>query len=210
MPDTLKARVVDLLRVQGPLSDRELTDQLLGAQAGPQPINQACRQLEAEGVIVRTKQAGARIQNILVGAQVVTPQEHPAPTEDADALSEDALKRILVRWLEAGGWTIRGVAMAHAHGIDIDAQRGAERWIIEVKGLGSRDPMRVNYFLGVLGETLQRMTDPTARYSIALPDHKQFVGLWSRLPALAKERTGITALFISAEGHVRHEVRTSV
>jgi len=29
--------------------------------------------------------------------------------------------------------------------------------------------MRVNYFLGVLGETLQRMDDAQAKYSIALP-----------------------------------------
>ena len=71
-----------------------------------------------------------------------------------------------------------------------------------MKGGGSLDPMRVNYFLAVLGEALQRMDDPAARYSIALPDMKQFRGLWSRLPALAKTRTQITALFVAPSGDV--------
>jgi hypothetical protein len=62
--------------------------------------------------------------------------------------------------------------------------------------------MRVNYFLGILGETLQRMDNPDATYSIALPDLKQFRNLWSRLPALAKERTKIDALFVNRDGTV--------
>lgn len=65
--------------------------------------------------------------------------------------------------------------------------------------------MRVNYFLAVLGETLQRMDSPAASYSIALPDMAQFRGLWERLPDLAKERTKVTALFIRADGQVRVE-----
>jgi hypothetical protein len=62
--------------------------------------------------------------------------------------------------------------------------------------------MRVNYFLGVLGETLQRMDDPKAAYSIALPDLKQFRNLWTRLPLLAKQRSEITALFVRGDGQV--------
>jgi len=62
--------------------------------------------------------------------------------------------------------------------------------------------MRVNYFIGILGETLQRMDDPASKYSISLPDVPQFRRLWSRLPHLAKKRTGITVLFISAKGEV--------
>lgn len=72
----------------------------------------------------------------------------------------------------------------------------------EVKGRGSRQAMRVNYFLAILGETLQRMTESNARYSIALPDLPQYQGLWSRLPTLAKERTQISVLFVSEDGTV--------
>ena len=75
--------------------------------------------------------------------------------------------------------------------------------MIEVKGPGSRPQMRVNYFLSMLGEILQRMDDPAARYSIALPDLLQYRGLWNRLPMLAKQRTGIDILFVDADGKVR-------
>ena len=62
--------------------------------------------------------------------------------------------------------------------------------------------MRVNYFISMLGETLQRMDDPDAKYSIAVPDVQQFRKLWGRLPQLAKQRTGISVLFVSRDGSV--------
>jgi hypothetical protein len=72
--------------------------------------------------------------------------------------------------------------------------------------------MRVNYFIAMLGEVLQRMSLRDARYSIALPDMVQFRRLWERLPELARQRTGITAMFVSAEGAVDHvaDARTSL
>jgi hypothetical protein len=66
--------------------------------------------------------------------------------------------------------------------------------------------MRVNYFLSMLGELLQRMHDSEARYSVALPEMPQFRRLWGRLPGLAQSRTGISALFVDAAGNV-DEVR---
>jgi hypothetical protein len=115
--------------------------------------------------------------------------------------SEDQVKAILEHWLSAQGWSL-DIAWAKTRGIDIHARRSNERWIIEVKGGGSLQAMRVNYFLGVLGETLQRMNDPNAAYSIALPNIKQFRNLWSRLPQLAKDRTRISALFVDELGSV--------
>lgn len=94
------------------------------------------------------------------------------------------------------------VAMGFERGIDIDARRGKERWIIEVKGPGSRPEMRVNYFIAMLGELLQRMDDESARYSIALPDIPQFRRLWDRLPQLARDRTGISAIFVSLDSGI--------
>lgn len=114
---------------------------------------------------------------------------------------EDHLKQILKDYLHADGWETQ-IAWGRTTGIDINAIRGIERWILEVKGLGSLSAMNVNYFLGVLAETLQRMDDPNAKYSIALPDVKQFRNLWNRLPLLAKKRTGITAIFIDGQGKV--------
>ena len=125
----------------------------------------------------------------------------PARRQLADFLSEDDAKGKLKAWLEAAGWEVR-VAMGREHGIDIDARRRGSRWIIEVKGQGTLNAMGVNYFLGALSELLQRMDDPDARYSVAFPDIAQFRRLWQRLPALAKKRTQISALFVAGSGQI--------
>lgn len=124
-----------------------------------------------------------------------------AARSEHEFLSEDAVKGLLEAYLSQDGWDC-SIRWGREPGIDIEARRGHERWVIEVKGQGSLNPMRVNYFLGVLGETLQRMSDDEARYSIALPDIGQFRRLWGRLPQLAKRRTGITALFVQPGGRV--------
>ncbi len=202
---TMKQRIVELLRQKVGLSDREITDTLIAKGASQQSINQICRDLEKQGIVVRSKVNG-RIKNYLAGNQVtstIDPQETNETTEKVLFLSEDSLKKHLEKWLTLNGWKVQ-VAWGHAQGIDICATQGDKKWMIEVKGEGSRQPMRVNYFLGVLSETLQRMDDPLAEYSIALPDLQQFRNLWKRLPNLAKSRTGITILFIDRDGNVTH------
>jgi hypothetical protein len=116
-------------------------------------------------------------------------------------MSEDVTKQKLLAWLERDDWTVR-VAWGRERGVDILATKDGQRWLIEVKGCGSHQPMRVNYFLCVLGEVLQRMSEPEARYSVAFPDLSQFRGLWQRLPSLTKQRLGLTALFVDAAGGV--------
>lgn len=111
------------------------------------------------------------------------------------------MKRKLQAWLELNGWEV-DVAWRKSRGVDLDAQRESARWFIEAKGCGSRDAMRTNYFLCTLGELLQRMKEEDARYSVALPDMRQFRRLWEGLPALAKSRTRITALFVKASGEI--------
>ena len=64
--------------------------------------------------------------------------------------------------------------------------------------------MRVNYFLAILGETLQRMSNEDSAYSIALPDMPQYRRLWDRLPTLAKRRTDISIILVSHNGRVIH------
>lgn len=39
-----------------------------------------------------------------------------------------------------------------------------------------------------VGELVQRMDDPDARYGLALPNSRQYHGLVDRLPDLAKQR----------------------
>jgi hypothetical protein len=106
--------------------------------------------------------------------------------------------------LESEGWSVQ-VAWGRSRGIDITATRDQERWVIECKGTGSRHEMQNNYFLGVLGELLQRMHDDHAKHSIAFPDLSKYRRLWSELPLSVKQRLRLTALFVAADGGV-HEL----
>ena len=200
---TLPQEIVELLGKSPGMTDREITSALRSNSAPQQPINIAARGLAEKGVVIRKKRHDGLIGNYLSG-QPVPVSNPPSSTKrqyGENQLSEDEAKEILRTWLEKDGWTTV-IAWGRTRGIDIEAQRNSERWVIEVKGIGSRSEMRVNYFIGMLGETLQRMDDPAAKYSIAVPDVAQFRGLWSRLPSVAKSRTTITALFVAADGSV--------
>jgi hypothetical protein len=147
------------------------------------------KHLAAAGQVFRRTRPDGNLGNYLDSRDVEDPSLIPAgpqPQQGRSAvLSEDDVKRKLQNWLEAAGWHVH-VIWGRGCGIDIEARDCSHRWVIEVKGSGSRDPMRVNYFLAILGELLQRMTDPNASYSSALPDMPQFRGLWQRLPPIAK------------------------
>lgn len=209
---SLKNEIIDLLKVTPELTDREITNTLRGTIAAQQPVNQICRQLESKGILTRNKRKDGLIGNS-IKSEVVILEDNPEISVSMhgqnisnkksreDYLCEDEIKQILDNHLKNKGWTTQ-IAWGRQKGIDIDAFREEERWIIEVKGSGSLNAMRVNYFLAILGETLQRMNDPKAKYSIALPHMNQFVNLWERLPKLAKQKTGITALFVDNHGNI--------
>ena len=61
---TLKENIVQLLQNQPGLTDREITDRLLAPGNPQQPVNGACRALEAVGVLIWRKEAG-RLRNYL-------------------------------------------------------------------------------------------------------------------------------------------------
>lgn len=207
---TLAGQILELLGKNPGLTDREITNNLRGKSAPQQPTNITARGLAGRGQLIRRKRDDGLIGNYLPDATrqpssatsaASKPLRHSHGRQD-DEFAEDRLKEVLEQWLAATGWSTE-IAWAKQRGVDIHARRNKERWLIEVKGIGSRPEMRVNYFIGILGETLQRMDDPFARYSIALPDVPQFRSLWRRLPQLAKKRTGISVLLISERGEVR-------
>ena len=204
---TLKERVPVLLQSGDGLTDREITDRLFAPGAPQQPVNQTCRQLESQGQLSRRSRPHGKIGNYLTGGAEVA-QETEDVASSSHFLSEDTVKLHLKNWLESEGWRAT-VVWRKERGIDIEAFRNGQRWIIEAKGSGSRDQMKVNYFLSILGETLQRMNDPAAKYSIALPDHRQFRNLWARLPELAKSRTTITMLIVELNGNVEEIIDTA-
>ena len=204
---TLREKIIETLKRTSGQTDRELANVIFGRDKPQQPVNQGARSLEALGLVERRKRSDGLIGNYLAGNHATKLEKAgrkspPDRGSHAHGLSEDEIKDHLKNWLERDGWTV-SVAWRNQHGVDIEAFKDAERWLIEVKGSGSRPEMRVNYLIGILGETLQRMNDPNARYAIALPDMDQFRRLWERLPELAKQRTEILALFVSESGEIR-------
>ena len=208
---SLKGQILELLEENPGLTDREITDHLRGSSKRPQPINNTCCKLRDAGIIRRTKkQPGKHIRNYIThnSSQSTDGRIQSLPSINIHSkskvdLSEDQIKEVLEEWLQDDGWEVQ-VAWGKQRGIDIDARRGSERWIIEVKGPGSLNSMRVNYFIAILGETLQRMDDKCARYSIALPKMPQYERLWQRLPKLAKKRAKISMLFVDKDKSVTH------
>jgi hypothetical protein len=101
-------------------------------------------------------------------------------------LEEDKIKMVLGIGLSNEGWIVK-TSMGKKHGVDIVAtNKENDIILIEAKGEGSRNPMRVNYFLGALGELLQKMDSPTKHYGIAVPAHRQYANLIIRLPEWIK------------------------
>jgi hypothetical protein len=112
-------------------------------------------------------------------------------------MTEDSVKRAVAKWLKQKRWKVTDIAMGHKRGVDVRAKRGVIHWSIEAKGCGAHSTARTNYFVSVLGELLQNMSKRNTKYSLAFPDIPQFKRLWGRLPALAKRRLRLTALFVS-------------
>lgn len=180
-----------------------------------QTVNQICRKAYETGKIIRgyTQCSYCGNNKITNSFNPKTEQfislnvQPPKPNSNNNNInmSEDFVKQLLAEYLEKNGWEAK-VAMGKEHGSDIVAYRDNAKWIIEVKGCGSLNAMRVNYFISILGEILQRMDNENSKYSIALPKIQQFINLWNRLPKLAKERTGISALFVDEFGNVEEVV----
>src|SRR5262252_8708783 len=202
----MKESVLALVRSAPGLTDREIANRLLGSRARLARVNEPARSLAAEGLIARRRRYDGKLGNYpaAVSQGPSLPTAGGESIEAVDPLSEDEVKRKLKAWLEGVGWIV--VTGGRSQGIIIAALQSGRRWVIEAKGRGSLDPMQVNDFPGVLGELLQQMRDPQAKYSVALPDLPRFRRLWNRLPNPAKRRTGISALFVDDAGRVREVV----
>ena len=114
--------------------------------------------------------------------------------EDAH-LTEDAVKAAIKQALEAHDWHAE-VHWGHDRGIDIEAVRGNERFVLEAKGEGISNPARSVKFDGALGELIRRMNASEVRYGLALPAHRQFIGLVARLPLWIRLRLNLWFFFV--------------
>lgn len=208
MTSTLIDRILELLEPGSPLDDDEIAARLGVVR---QNVNQACRRLEATGMLKREMGSRGKIVNRLIESPAVadtatTGSRILQPRPDGH-LSEDEVKEAMRVYLEAAGYQVK-VMWGRQHGIDIEATGPLGRLIIEAKGDVASQPQKTNYFIGALGELVQRMSDSDAEYVLALPDVQVYRRLVSRLPDLARERLRLRIFFVerTAEGLTATEI----
>ena len=199
---TLAERILDAIRYM-PLDDDVLAKRL--GVGHRQAVNQAAGRLEAQGRLRRFTGRDGKIVNALPGSPVQQTSELipplVAPSSGGSRITEDEVKEAVRAYLTARGFDV-AVAWGRVRGIDVDARHAdGRRYVIEAKAeVGKIGPQQVNYFLGMLGELVQRMDDAQASYGIALPDNRQYRGLVDRLPALARERLRLAVFWVSRDG----------
>jgi hypothetical protein len=212
---TISDRILAAIRY-APLDDDVLAKRL--GISRRQSVNQAARRLEARGLLRRIPGPNGKIVNALPAdetpestardrASVRVDQQRP-PSADPTAvrrvgfgnerITEDEVKEAVRAHLAADGFEVK-VAWGRVPGIDVDANHpDGRRFVIEAKAeVGTTGAQQHNYFVGMLGELVQRMSDPLATYAIALPDNRQYRGLFERLPLMAKERLGLVVFWVA-------------
>lgn len=192
----LTERVLDLLTGGVEFDDDEIAGRL---SVNRQHVNQVCRRLASQGRLVRRQGSRGKIVNC-VDVNASPPTEIVVPVGEPGAhLTEDEVKRAVRDHLVGQGYDV-DVRWGRERGIDIDAVGPLGRLVLEAKGEVALQPQQVNYFLGALGELIQRMSDADAAYGLALPDNRQYRGLVARLPSLARERLRLRVLFVRRDG----------
>jgi hypothetical protein len=199
----LADRILDAIRY-APLDDDVLARRL--GVGHRQAVNQAARCLEAEGRLRRFTGPDGKIVNALPDSPAQqTSEPTPPPVvpggSDHRRITEDEVKEAVRAHLTGRGFDV-SVAWGRVRGIDIDARHAdGRRYVIEAKAeVGKVGAQQVNYFVGMLGELVQRMDDAQASYGIALPDNRQYRGLVNRVPSLANERLRLAVFWVSREG----------
>lgn len=202
--DTIGEQILEAIRFR-PLDDDVLAKRLDASSR--QAINQAARKLEAAGRLRRFAGPDGKIVNGLpleVGSETPVRQDPLAASTSpvkirSLVVPEDHVKRAVKDYLEAEGFMV-AVAWGHGRGVDIDARHAdGRRYMIEAKAGLASDQQQGTYFLGALGELLQRMAEADVTYGLALPVNRRYRGLVNRLPQLAWERLGLVVFWVVAD-----------
>lgn len=197
---TIAERIIDAIRF-GPLDDDVLAKRLGVSQR--QSINQVARRLEKQGSLRRLTGPDGKIVNALPDHTTPAPPQllptRAARGNEAAVLTEDEVKRAVVDELELAGFATQ-VAWGKTRGIDIDASHvDGRRYVIEAKVEVRSDQQQGSYFLGALGELLQRMDTDGPTYALALPSNRRYRGLVFRLPALVWTRLNFAVFWVTRE-----------
>jgi hypothetical protein len=79
--EQLSDRILALIQTSPGLTDREITDSLLGRGAPQQQVNQTCRRLESRGRLSRKARGAGRIGNYPVGLSGANRQSPHSPAD---------------------------------------------------------------------------------------------------------------------------------
>jgi hypothetical protein len=110
------------------------------------------------------------------------------------------VRAVLEAFLRQNGW--EPSASKRTAGVEVEGWRGVERWVISLHEEAWTSQDYGPLFMQMVGELLTVMDDRSAVYSLALPESGPFQGLWESLPLLARDRLGVTALFVDPSGRV--------
>jgi hypothetical protein len=100
-------------------------------------------------------------------------------------------------YLVAEGWEIQREVKTPTGPIDVVATRGRERLVAEAKGKTVDAGLDMNT---AYGQLLNRMTDPEARYVLAMPETSLKAAL--RVPQRVRDLLGIDVYIVAATGAV--------
>lgn len=210
--------------------DTTLRTHIVGSMCVNSPDNHAVQY----GDLRRVGRGSYRLENetpsTATTASSVAATAEPPPTlsssdtpvaASADWRWEGNVQAAVVRHLAAEGWTIHRVAdtSSRERGVDIDAARGGERLLVEVKGYPSATYLRGpkegtrkstgaplqarHYFAGaLLSGMLMRADQPSARVALALPDVETYRHLAARTSTPLTD-AGVEVWLVSSGGTVK-------
>lgn len=99
---------MDLLIDKEGLTDREITNVILGVNEPQQAVNQVCRALTSKGIIRRIIRRDGLIGNYIIAEETVQKSSPLNQTKQVELrpsiFKEDNLKQILNDFLHADGW----------------------------------------------------------------------------------------------------------
>jgi hypothetical protein len=227
--DANNARLLKMIKEKPGISDIELTEDIYGPCASSRDVILSCQALARRGAIERRERTDRQIGNYPAPPkEEVTsnsweqafPPPAPAapgypppagynpsaynPPPRAPAVSmapaSGGVRSVLEAFLRQNGW--EPSASKRSAGVEVEGWRGVERWVISLHEEAWASQDYGHLFMQMIGELLTVMDDRAAVYSLALPDTEPFRGLWDSVPLLARDRLGVTALFIDPSGRV--------
>jgi MarR family len=185
-------------------------------------VNQVCRRLADQGLLVRDGSAGGIINKARDGA---SPVQVPAARTEASVAPagwgwEGNIQARVATYLATSGWSIIRVAdtAQRERGADIIAEKDGQRLIVEAKGwpgttysrgerAGQPKPtaptlQATHWFAEGLTTLIRRGPEAGSRLALALPDMARYRTLLAEA-GWALDRLEITVFLVTAEGTVK-------